>query len=162
MKKSERQIEVLLESLVEVVNIEKVIDSLPRGYISVKVISGHTYYYRQWREGNKIISSYVPESYLNVIKQKIEIRKQNEQLFISYPTRNTLSPLQRQGVCCVLLYASRGDYRARMRSNCEPGVAESRTFSSIMRSGLRWGHHVCRRTARKGGDTVGHFSTLAI
>ena len=80
MKKSERQIEVLLESLVEVVNIEKVIDSLPRGYISVKVISGHTYYYRQWREGNKIISSYVPESYLNVIKQKIEIRKQNEQL----------------------------------------------------------------------------------
>ena len=80
MKKSERQVEVLLDSLVEVVNIEKVIDSLPRGYISVKNISGHTYYYRQWREGNKIISSYVPESYLNVIKQKIEIRKQNEQL----------------------------------------------------------------------------------
>lgn len=80
MKKSERQIEVLLESLIEVINIEKVIDSLPRGYISVKVISGHTYYYRQWREGNKIISSYVPESYLNVVKQKIEIRKQNEQL----------------------------------------------------------------------------------
>ena len=80
MKKSERQVEVLLESLIEVVNIEKVIDALPRGYISVKVISGHTYYYRQWREGSKIISSYVPESYLNVIKQKIEIRKQNEEL----------------------------------------------------------------------------------
>ncbi|MCQ2802752.1 MAG: hypothetical protein MJ225_03690 [Bacilli bacterium] len=80
MKKSERQIEVLLESLIEVNNIEKVIEALPRGYISVKVISGHTYYYRQWREGNKIISSYVPESYLNVVKQKIEIRKQNEQL----------------------------------------------------------------------------------
>jgi len=80
MKKSERQVEVLLESLLEVANIEKVIDALPRGYISVKVISGHTYYYRQWREGNKIISSYVPESYLNVVKQKIEIRKQNEQL----------------------------------------------------------------------------------
>ena len=56
------------------------IDALPRGYISVKVISGHTYYYRQWREGSKIISSYVPESYLNVVKQKIEIRKQNEEL----------------------------------------------------------------------------------
>ena len=80
MKKSERQVEVLLESLIEVVNIEKVIDALPRGYISVKVISGHTYYYRQWREGSKIISSYVPESYLNVVKQKIEIRKQNEHL----------------------------------------------------------------------------------
>ena len=80
MKKSERQVEVLLESLIECSEIERVIESLPRGYISVKVISGHTYYYRQWREGNKIISSYVPESYLKVVKQKIEIRKQNEEL----------------------------------------------------------------------------------
>ncbi len=80
MKKSERQVEVLLESLIEVSEIEKVVASLPRGYISVKVISGHKYYYRQWREGEKIISSYVPESYLNVVKQKIEIRKQNEEL----------------------------------------------------------------------------------
>lgn len=80
MKKSERQVEVLLESLVECANISKVIESLPRGYISVKVISGHTYYYRQWREGDKIISSYVPESYLNIVKQKIAIRKENEQL----------------------------------------------------------------------------------
>ena len=80
MKKSERQVEVLLESLIEVANIEKVIAALPRGYISVKVSSGHTYYYRQWREGSKIISSYVPDSYLNVVKQKIEIRKQNEEL----------------------------------------------------------------------------------
>ena len=80
MKKSERQVEVLIESLIEVSLIEKVIESLPRGYISVKTISGHQYFYRQWREGNRIISSYVPESYLNVVKQKIEIRKQNEEL----------------------------------------------------------------------------------
>ncbi|MCQ2815397.1 MAG: hypothetical protein MJ227_03915 [Bacilli bacterium] len=80
MKKLERQVEVLLESLAEYKNIEEVVNSLPRGYISVKNISGHTYYYRQWREGNKIISSYVNEQYLNVTKQKIEIRKQNEQL----------------------------------------------------------------------------------
>ena len=80
MKKSERQVEVLIESLIEVSLIEKVIKALPRGYISVKTISGHQYFYRQWREGSRIISSYVPESYLNVVKQKIEIRKQNEQL----------------------------------------------------------------------------------
>ena len=66
--------------MIEVSEIEKVIASLPRGYISVKTISGHQYYYRQWREGSKIISTYVPESYLNVVKQKIEIRKQNEEL----------------------------------------------------------------------------------
>jgi hypothetical protein len=39
MKKSERQVEVLIESLIEVSLIEKVIESLPRGYISVKTIS---------------------------------------------------------------------------------------------------------------------------
>lgn len=80
MKKSERQVEVLIESLIECAIIEKVIEALPRGYISVKKISGHTYYYRQWREGEKIISTYVPESYLKVVRQKIEIRKQNEEL----------------------------------------------------------------------------------
>ena len=80
MKKSERQVEVLIESLIEVNEIEKVIASLPRGYISVKTISGHQYFYRQWREGSRIISSYVPESYLNVVRQKIQIRKQNEEL----------------------------------------------------------------------------------
>lgn len=80
MKKSERQVEVLIESLIEVSEIEKVIAALPRGYISVKTISGHQYFYRQWREGSRIISTYVPESYLNVVKQKIEIRKQNEEL----------------------------------------------------------------------------------
>ena len=80
MNKEQRQIEVLVSSLSEEYRIEQVINSLPRGYISVKQIAGHTYYYRQWREGEKIISSYVPESYLNVVRQKIQIRKQNEEL----------------------------------------------------------------------------------
>ena len=80
MKKSERQVEVLLESLIEVSEIEKVIESLPRGYISVKTISGHTYYYRQWREGKQIISSYVPEAFLNATRRKIAARKEQEAL----------------------------------------------------------------------------------
>lgn len=80
MKKLERHIQILLDSIEEYKNIEAVIETLPRGYISVKQISGHTYYYRQWREGNKIVSNYVNEAQLNVMKQKIEIRKQNEEL----------------------------------------------------------------------------------
>lgn len=78
MKKTERLVESLYELLKEEAEIEKVIDSLPVGYISVKVISGHKYNYRQWREGNKIISQYVPESLLNSVKRKIAIRKENE------------------------------------------------------------------------------------
>ena len=80
MNKQVRQLELLLELMNEREQIEENIKALPVGYISVKQISGHTYYYRQWREGDKIISSYVPESYLNVVRQKIQIRKQNEEL----------------------------------------------------------------------------------
>ena len=80
MNKDQRQLELLVQSINEVARIESVIDSLPRGYISVKRIAGHTYYYRQWREGDKIISNYVPEAFLNGVKQKIIIRKENEQL----------------------------------------------------------------------------------
>lgn len=80
MNKDQRQLELLINSINEVTRIQAVIDSLPRGYISVKRIAGHTYYYRQWREGDKIISNYVPETFLNGVKQKIVIRKENEQL----------------------------------------------------------------------------------
>ena len=80
MNKFDKYVELLLDSLKEASDIERVIDALPRGYISVKSISGHTYYYRQWREGDKIISSYIPEPYVSGVRQKIVIRKENEQL----------------------------------------------------------------------------------
>ena len=80
MNKDKRQLEVLISSINEVTRIEAVIESLPRGYISVKRIAGHTYYYRQWRDKDKIVSHYVPEAFLNGVKQKIVIRKENEQL----------------------------------------------------------------------------------
>lgn len=80
MNKLDKYVELLLDSLKEANHIEKVIEALPRGYVSVKSISGHTYYYRQWREGDKIISSYIPEPYVSGIRQKIVIRKENEQL----------------------------------------------------------------------------------
>ena len=80
MNKDKRQLEVLISSINEVNRIEAVIESLPRGYISVKRIAGHTYYYRQWREGKQIISSYVPEAFLNATKRKIAARKEQESL----------------------------------------------------------------------------------
>ena len=80
MKREQRQVDSLYELLKEQVEIENVIAALPRGYISVKHISGHTYNYRQWREGNKIISEYVPEAFLNSVKRKIATRKEQEEL----------------------------------------------------------------------------------
>lgn len=80
MNKNLREVEALVELINEYVQIEKTIAVLPCGYISVKHISGHTYNYRQWREGNKIVSSYVPEALLNGVKRKIAVRKENESL----------------------------------------------------------------------------------
>ena len=80
MKKTERLVDSLYELLKEQAEIELQIESLPRGYISVKQISGHTYNYRQWREGTKIISEYVPDAYLNSVKRKIATRKEQESL----------------------------------------------------------------------------------
>ena len=78
MKKEQRQVESLVELLKEQTEIERQIAVLTVGYISVKVISGHTYNYRQWREGSKIISQYVPETMLNSVKRKIAARKEQE------------------------------------------------------------------------------------
>lgn len=78
MKKNQREVESLLELFKEQEEIEKSIDELPRGYISVKVISGHTYSYRQWREGSKIVSEYVPAAFVNSAKRKILARKEAE------------------------------------------------------------------------------------
>lgn len=78
MKKNQREVESLLSLFKECFEVEAIIDELPRGYISVKVISGHTYNYRQWREGSKILSEYVPNGYLGTIKRKIATRKEYE------------------------------------------------------------------------------------
>ena len=80
MKKEQRQVDSLYELLKEQAEIENNIAALPRGYISVKHISGHVYNYRQWREGDKIISEYVPEAFLNSVKRKIATRKEQEEL----------------------------------------------------------------------------------
>lgn len=78
MTKEERLVESLEQLLKEELELEQVIDSLPKGYISTKNISGHTYCYRQWREGARINSEYVPESILNTVKRKIATRKEQE------------------------------------------------------------------------------------
>ena len=80
MKKDLREVEALVQIIEEYAQVQKNIANLPCGYISVKQISGHTYCYRQWREGKKIISQYVPDALLSSVKRKIAVRKENEAL----------------------------------------------------------------------------------
>lgn len=79
MNKNERQVELLRSLIEEKKEIEKIINALPRGYISSKTISGHVYNYRQWREGKKIFSEYVPDAFLPAVKRKIASRKEQEE-----------------------------------------------------------------------------------
>ena len=80
MKKDLREVEALVQIVEEYAQVSKNIASLPCGYISVKQISGHTYCYRQWREGKKIISQYVPDALLSSVKRKTADRNENEDL----------------------------------------------------------------------------------
>lgn len=80
MSKKDKMFDALTTLLEEYNQIQGVINSLPRGYISKKVISGHVYHYRQWREGNRVLSDYVPDALLNGVRQKIVIRKESEEL----------------------------------------------------------------------------------
>ena len=80
MSKSSKNAEVYIELLKDLKNANDAILSLPRGYISTKVISGHTYHYLQWREGSQVLSTYVNDGLLNSVKQKIVIRKEYEEL----------------------------------------------------------------------------------
>ena len=80
MKKDLREVEALVQIVDEYATVQKNIANLPCGYISVKQISGHTYCYRQWREGKRIISQYVPDALLSSVKRKIAVRKENEAL----------------------------------------------------------------------------------
>lgn len=118
MNKDKRQLEVLISYINEVTRIESVIASLPRGYISIKRIAGHTYYYRQWREGDKIISNYVPEAFLNGVKQKIVIRKENEQLLRI--TKKDLNKAIRAVVKAGLLTEEEIDALMEKAKNGEP------------------------------------------
>lgn len=54
------------------------IDSLPRGYISVKRINGKEYCYIQYREGRKVKSRYIRPEQVDEVKKQIAKRKSLE------------------------------------------------------------------------------------
>ena len=56
--------------------MKKEMDSLPKGYISKKMINGKQHNYLQWRQGKKIVSKYVPEKRAEELKRQIEKRNQ--------------------------------------------------------------------------------------
>lgn len=68
--------------------IKRKIDSLPKGSIKRRYISGHYYYYLQHRVGTKVVHKYLgkkkPEAIINGLKQRkrlqMELKKADEAL----------------------------------------------------------------------------------
>ena len=56
--------------------MEREISELPKGYISKKRINGKVYSYLQWREGQKMVSSFVPATEVADLQKKIDRRRQ--------------------------------------------------------------------------------------
>ncbi|WP_227766348.1 hypothetical protein [Zhaonella formicivorans] len=51
------------------------LEALPKGNIVPKKVNGRNYSYLQFRSGRRVVSQYIPESELPIIKAKIEERK---------------------------------------------------------------------------------------
>lgn len=72
--------------------ILKELETLPRGYISHKIIKGKEYFYLQWLENGKIQSRYIPRNEVNALEMELNRRKELEkilketnELFPSHP-----------------------------------------------------------------------------
>lgn len=59
-----RTVEALAEAMRE----------LPRGYLRERERNGRTYYYLQRREGNRVVSEYVPRERVNEVRAQVERR----------------------------------------------------------------------------------------
>ena len=62
----------------DIKNIFQELENLPKGYISKKVIKGHTYFYLQYFENGKLLSKYIPKEKANEIAAQIKRRKELE------------------------------------------------------------------------------------
>ena len=54
------------------------LERLGKGYLSKKVIGGHEYYYLQWREEGKVKSKYVSKEDLQMIRDRVAVRRRWE------------------------------------------------------------------------------------
>ena len=54
------------------------LQDLPKGYLSRKNIKGKVYYYLQYRDGEKIVSQFVPNENVESLQKQIEDRRKYE------------------------------------------------------------------------------------
>lgn len=55
--------------------LEEEVSLLPKGYVRESKRNGHVYYYLQRREGDRVVSEYVPHDRVEELRDKIGRRK---------------------------------------------------------------------------------------
>lgn len=55
--------------------LEREVAALPKGSIRKRTISGHEYYYLQWREGPRVKSRYVKRDEVEELQRQLDLRK---------------------------------------------------------------------------------------
>lgn len=55
--------------------LEREVAELPKGSIRKRVISGHEYYYLQWRDGSHVRSKYVKREDVDELRRQLDLRK---------------------------------------------------------------------------------------
>jgi len=60
----------------EIINIQSQLATIPKGYISKKVIGGKERYYLQWLENGKIKSKYIKNTELDSVNKRVAKRKE--------------------------------------------------------------------------------------
>lgn len=59
------------------------LDLLPKGTITARTVKNSTYYYLKYREGQKVISQYIPQKDAEFVRKQIERRKHIETMIRS-------------------------------------------------------------------------------
>ena len=80
-----RRIDFMLEKY------EAVLDSLPKGSLSERKVNGKTYYYLKYRDGNKVVSKYIPREQAEETRSLIEKRRHTETLIASLSEERALA-----------------------------------------------------------------------
>lgn len=56
--------------------MEKELTTLPKGSVRVRTIRGREYYYLNHREGDRVISDYIPASEVEEVRAKVDRRRE--------------------------------------------------------------------------------------
>ena len=73
------------------------LEMLPKGTISEKKVRQSTYFYLKYREGKKVISRYIPQKDVEVVREQVEKRRHIETMIRSLQEERAIAEKALEG-----------------------------------------------------------------